>query len=156
LQYLSTATFWQQNANETFMEVMRLESRPTWIPVVALALRDADGRLLLQQRPPHKHHGSLWEFPGGKVESTEFPRLALCREIMEELAITLDPADLQPAYVADEGANGGIVLILYTARCWSGDICGMEGQQWDWFTPAEARQLPMPPMDSTLLERLLQ
>ncbi len=60
---------------------------PTWLPVVALALERADGRILMQRRPPGKAHGGLWEFPGGKVEAGESPRAALVREVNEELAI---------------------------------------------------------------------
>ncbi|MEO5705735.1 MAG: (deoxy)nucleoside triphosphate pyrophosphohydrolase [Alteraurantiacibacter sp.] len=122
--------------------------------VVALALHDAAGRFLLQQRPLEKHHGGLWEFPGGKVEIGEIPRLALCREIREELDITISPDDLLPAFMEDEGAGGGIVMILYTARCWTGSIAGLEGQQWGWFSLAEMAGLPMPPMDRSFAARL--
>ncbi len=124
--------------------------------VVALALSDDSGRLLLQERPAHKHHGGLWEFPGGKVEATESARFALCREIAEELAITIRPQDLYPALAADEGADGGIVLIVYTCRRWAGEVQGLEGQRWGWFTRQEAAALPMPPMDADLLERMPQ
>ncbi len=58
----------------------QLENKPTFVPVVAAALRDGAGRLLLQQALPHKRHAGQWEFPGGKVESGENPRIALCRE----------------------------------------------------------------------------
>lgn len=122
--------------------------------VVALALRDHEGRFLLQQRPPDKRHGGLWEFPGGKVENEEIPRVALCREIAEELAITVRPGDLSPALLDDEGEAGGIVLILYNASRWTGRITGLEGQQWGWFTPAAMRDLPMPPMDRGFADRL--
>jgi 8-oxo-dGTP diphosphatase len=131
-----------------------LASRSTWVPVVALALKNAEGRLLLQQRPPGKAHAGLWEFPGGKVESEEFPRLALCREIAEELAITILPQDLAPALLADEGPMPGIVLFLYTCTRWRGLIVGLEGQAWGWFAPSALADLPMPPMDRSFAERL--
>ena len=127
---------------------------PTWTPVVALALRDKAGRVLLQQRLAGKHHAGLWEFPGGKVESEETPRFALVREIAEELAIELDPAALQARLLADEGSGGGVVLFLYTASQWLGEIVPADGQAWGWFTPAEAAALPLAPMDRDLLERL--
>lgn len=127
---------------------------PTWLPVVALALTDAEGRLLLQQRPAEKHHGGLWEFPGGKVENGENPRDSLVREIAEELGLQLDPAQLSPALVADELASGPVVLILYTATVFAGVPQGLEGQQWGWFTRAEAARLPLAPMDRDLLHRL--
>ena len=127
---------------------------PTWTPVVALALTDAAGRLLLQQRPAGKHHGGMWEFPGGKVENGENPRLSLVREIAEELGLRLDPADLFPALVADEGGEKPVVLILYTAANFAGEPAGLEGQQWGWFTRAEAAKLPLAPMDRDMLHRL--
>jgi 8-oxo-dGTP diphosphatase len=131
-----------------------MANSPTWVPVVALALTGADGRLLLQQRPMAKHHGGLWEFPGGKVQNGENPRAALVREIAEELGIGLDPEALFPALAADEGMGNPVVLILYTAREWQGDPAGLEGQHWGWFTRAEASALTLAPMDRDLLARL--
>ena len=60
---------------------------PRVLIVVAVALIDADGRVLLQQRPAHKEHGGLWEFPGGKIDEGELPEAALIRELKEELGI---------------------------------------------------------------------
>ena len=122
--------------------------------MVALALFDADGRLLLQQRPAHKHHGGLWEFPGGKVETGENPRLALVREIAEELGLALDPGLLVPAHFAEEGAQSPIVLLLYTSVHQGGEAVACDGQAFDWFTLAEAAALPLAPMDRSLLEKL--
>jgi 8-oxo-dGTP diphosphatase len=131
-----------------------LESNPTWLAVVAVALRNESGCLLLQQRPLHKHHGGLWEFPGGKVESGETPRLALVREIAEELGITLETSSLVPLLLADEGAAGRVVLFLYSAATWGGEVTPHEGQEWGWFTLAEACALDLAPMDRSLLERM--
>jgi len=134
-----------------------MEKSPTTVLVVAAAIRDGAGRLLLQQCPPHKRHAGLWEFPGGKVEYEEIPRVALCREIAEELAIALDPERLEPAGFAEEApAEGrpGLVLMLYTCRSWSGDPEALEGQTWKWFTIEQAAELDLPPMDRTLLARL--
>ena len=122
--------------------------------VVALALQDDSGRILLQKRPEHKHHGGLWEFPGGKVESGETPRLALCREILEELGIVIDPAGLVPALAGDEGPDGQLVLILYTCRNWSGNVTGMEGQQWAWHSLDAAKKLRLAPIDADFLKRM--
>ena len=127
---------------------------PTWIPVVALALADGKGRLLLQQRLPGKHHAGLWEFPGGKVQTRENPRFALVREIAEELGLMVDPVDLSPTLVADEPGEGAVVLFLYTATRWRGGPVGLEGQPWGWFTQAEAATLPLAPMDRDLLSRM--
>ncbi|MXP41339.1 NUDIX domain-containing protein [Altererythrobacter soli] len=125
--------------------------------VVAAAIRDSEGRVLLQERLPGKHHAGLWEFPGGKVEPSENPRFALRREVEEELGVGLDEEAMAPAGFADREAGGGepaIVLFLYECPGWEGDPEGREGQRWGWFTWAEAAALPLPPMDRTLLESL--
>ncbi len=127
---------------------------PTWILVVALALRDEKGRLLLQQRLPGKHHGGLWEFPGGKVEAAEKPSLALVREIAEELALELDPGQLEPAFFAEETGDPAVVLNLYTSHQAVPQPQGLEGQAWGWFTLEEASALPLAPMDRKLLSRI--
>ena len=139
------------------MRCASLENKPTIVLVVAAAIRDADGRLLLQQCPPHKRHAGLWEFPGGKVEIGETPRFALCREIAEELGLELAEEALEPTGFAEEAAgtdHPGFVLMLYTSFRWSGDPHPFEGQRWGWFSPAEAFELPMPAMDRALLARL--
>ena len=129
---------------------------PVWMPVVALALVDREGRLLLQERPAGKHHGGLWEFPGGKVDSGETPRDALVREIAEELAIVLSPEDCEPLGLAEEprAGQGPVVLMCYLARRWQGEPQACEGQRWGWFAREEALKLPLAPMDRRLVERL--
>jgi 8-oxo-dGTP diphosphatase len=149
--------FSQRGANETLMRKLNVENSPTFVAVVAAAIRDSAGHLLLQQCPAHKRHAGLWEFPGGKVESEEIPRLALCREISEELDLELDPGALLPAGFAEElPAEGrpGLVLLLYTCRTWRGTPTGLEGQNWGWFTHEEARGLELPAMDRALLAGL--
>jgi 8-oxo-dGTP diphosphatase len=135
-----------------------LEKKPTFVPVVAAAIRDGAGRLLLQQGLPHKRHAGLWEFPGGKVETGETPRFALCREVAEELGIDLVEAALEPMGFAEEAGTDSrpaLVLFLYTSLQWHGEPEAREGQGWDWFSPEEATSLPMPAMDRALLAALL-
>lgn len=122
--------------------------------MVAGALTRADGRVLLHRRPPGKHHGGLWEFPGGKVEAAENTREALVRELAEELGITADPAALAPVGFADDEAAGEaakIVILLYTLGAWIGEPGHEEGGLSGWFTPAEAAELPLAPLDRILL-----
>jgi 8-oxo-dGTP diphosphatase len=135
-----------------------LERKPTFVPVVAAAIRDGVGRVLLQQCLPHKRHAGSWEFPGGKVENGETPRFALCREVAEELGVVLEEDGLEPAGSAEEPPeNGrpGLVLILYTCLRWHGEPQALEGQRWGWFTLEEAARLPLPPMDRALLAGLV-
>ncbi|MBH5322821.1 NUDIX domain-containing protein [Aurantiacibacter sediminis] len=144
----------QPEVNAKWAGILNVENIPTWLPVVALALRDGAGRLLLQQRAADKHHGGLWEFPGGKVEVSEKPRLALVREIDEELGLVLDPDRLEPAGFAEEEGARHIVLFLYSANSPNAEPVAMDGQQWGWFQLDEASQLPLAPMDRELLARL--
>ena len=111
--------------------------------------------MLLQQRPAAKHHGGSWEFPGGKVETAENPRHALSREIAEELAISLDPLEMMPlgfAEEAGEGARPTVVLFLYSCPNWEGSPRALEGQEFSWFSLADAAALPLAPMDRQLLQ----
>jgi len=140
------------------MRSVNVENSPTFILVVAAAIVDGAGRLLLQQALPGKRHAGQWEFPGGKVEPAESPRFALCREVREELALELDEAVLQPAGFAEEApADGrpGLVLLLYRCTRWSGVPEACEGQRWAWFTLAEADSLPLAAMDRAVLGGLI-
>lgn len=128
------------------------------MPVVAAALQDAAGKWLMHRRPPGSYHAGLWEFPGGKVENGENPPFALAREIAEETSIVLDPADLQPAGFAWQGAENGrpaIVIMLYTTSHWRGEPEALEGGELAWFDAGEIHHLPKPPLDLALAQQLL-
>ncbi|MEO1730547.1 MAG: (deoxy)nucleoside triphosphate pyrophosphohydrolase [Pseudomonadota bacterium] len=116
-----------------------------------------DGLWLMQQRPLEKHHGGLWEFPGGKVEPTEFPKEALCRELSEELGIGVFPGDCAELFFAEQPqteSEKGIVILLYTIRQWQGDPVALEGGAVDWFSLESIQNLDKPPLDRTLAARL--
>ena len=133
--------------------MVEVQNIPTWLMVVALALFDQEGRVLLQQRPAGKHHGGMWEFPGGKVEVSEKPVKALVREVAEELGLAIDAFMLEPALFAEEGSDPAIVLNLYTSHQPVGEPQALEGQAWGWFSLAQAMALPLAPMDRKLLSR---
>lgn len=113
----------------------------------------------MHRRPPNKHHGGLWEFPGGKVENGENPGEALAREIAEEAGLNLDPVDLTPAVFAQEcdtGSRDPIVILLYTSH-WDGCApVALEGGELAWFTPQQIAELDKPPLDVELVDRLFQ
>ncbi|RPF72546.1 NUDIX domain-containing protein [Aurantiacibacter spongiae] len=127
---------------------------PTWLPVVALALFDSRGRMLMQRRPAGRHHAGCWEFPGGKVEALETPREALVREIAEELGLSLDASALAPAHFADDQGARPLVLFLYTSNQAVGRPASLEGQEWAWLTPDEAGERDLAPLDRVLLSGL--
>lgn len=116
--------------------------------VVAAALIDSRRRILVQQRPPQKQHGGLWEFPGGKVEPDETPEAALARELAEELGIAVAPETLTAASFA---TGPGIVLLLYSARAWTGDPVATDGARIAWVDGPGLGSLPMPPADVPLV-----
>ena len=121
------------------------------LDVVALALIDQSGRVLMQQRCADRQHGGLWEFPGGKLEAGETAVIGLIREIDEELGLVLAEPDLNWLARA-EGPCTGIVINLYTCRRWEGVPGCLDAQEIGWFTPNELDELAMPPLDRPLAE----
>jgi 8-oxo-dGTP diphosphatase len=123
--------------------------------VVAAALIDADGRVLMQRRPAGKAHAGLWEFPGGKVEPGESAELALARELEEELGIIVAAADLAPLAFASVPAGArSLLLLLYVCDRWHSEPQALEADALTWRHPADLRDLPMPPADVPLVAAL--
>jgi len=120
--------------------------------VSAVALIDADGRILLAQRPPGKTMAGLWEFPGGKVEPGETPETALIRELYEELGIDTQTACLAPMTFASHAyADFHLLMPLFACRRWQGVAQPREGQSLAWVRANELRRYPMPPADLPLI-----
>lgn len=131
------------------------------IPVVAVALIDASGRILMQQRRADRAFGGLWEFPGGKVETGESPESALIREIEEELGLILECGELTPLTFASDPAQPPAprqphVILLYTCHHWQGEPDCLDGESIAWVMPEELMALPMPPLDVPLAKALLR
>mgnify|MGYP001556215033 CR=1 FL=1 len=124
----------------------------TTLVVVAAALVDRDGRLLVQQRPQGKPMAGLWEFPGGKIEPGETPERALIRELGEELAIDVDHACLAPAcFASDMLGEKHLLLLLYVCRKWRGTPVAQHASALRWVRPVELHALEMPPADEPLI-----
>jgi 8-oxo-dGTP diphosphatase len=120
--------------------------------VSAVALVDADGRVLLAQRPAGKAMEGLWEFPGGKVEPGETPEAALIRELHEELGIGTWQSCLAPLTFASHGYDDFHLLMpLFACRKWTGVPRAREGQALAWVRPGDLRDYPMPPADLPLI-----
>ena len=120
--------------------------------VVAAALIDEDGRVLIAQRPEGKALAGLWEFPGGKVDHEESPEAALIRELGEELGIEVAASVLEPATFASHSYDGFHLLMpLYVVSQWSGDVIAHEHPAMAWVHPAEMTSYPMPPADIPLV-----
>ncbi|MEO1293813.1 MAG: (deoxy)nucleoside triphosphate pyrophosphohydrolase [Pseudomonadota bacterium] len=120
--------------------------------VVAAALIDPDGRVLIAQRPEGKSMAGLWEFPGGKVEPGERPEEALIRELEEELGVSTHESCLAPLTFASHGYEDFHLLMpLFACRKWQGTARSAEGQQLAWVAPNRLREYPMPPADLPLI-----
>ncbi len=123
--------------------------------VVAAALVDTDGRVLLAQRPEGKSLAGLWEFPGGKLDPGETPEMALIRELHEELGIAVEEPCLAPFTFASHAYDHVHMLMpLYLCRKWQGTPVGREGQALAWVLPARLGDYKMPPADIPLVAML--
>ena len=123
--------------------------------VVAVALVDIDGRVLIAQRPKGKSMAGLWEFPGGKVEEGEQLEAALIRELEEELGIDVSENCLAPFTFASHSYDVFHLLMpLYVCRVWEGTVTPKEGQVLKWVRPLQLKEYPMPPADVPLVAML--
>jgi 8-oxo-dGTP diphosphatase len=124
--------------------------------VAACALVDADGRVLLSERPAGKQLAGLWEFPGGKIEPGESPEDTLVRELAEELGILTKPACLAPlTFASHRYETFHLLMPLYVCRRFEGIPIGREGQKIKWVRPRDMRNYPMPPADEPLIPFLV-
>ena len=124
--------------------------------VAACALVDADGRVLIAQRPAGRPMAGSWEFPGGKVEAGERPEDTLIRELKEELGIIVDKACLAPlAFASHSYPQFHLLMPLYVCRRWQGTVMALEGQKLAWVRPNRLREYPMPPADEPLVSHLM-
>jgi len=129
-----------------------VSAAPRIVLVAAVALVDADGRVLLARRPEGKAMAGLWEFPGGKVDPGETPEAALIRELHEELGIDTWASCLAPLTFASHGYETFHLLMpLFVCRKWDGTPTPREGQALKWVRPEALRDYPMPPADVPLI-----
>lgn len=123
--------------------------------VVAVALVDTDGRVLLQRRPAGKAMAGLWEFPGGKLGQGESPEAALIRELREELGIDTEESCLAPfTFASHRYDDFQLLMPLYVCRVWKGTVTPQEGQAFKWVRPLDMGGYPMPPADQPLVAML--
>ncbi len=119
--------------------------------IVAAALVDGDGRVLIGKRPEGKQLAGLWEFPGGKVEAGETPEAALIRELEEELGIAVKADCLSPfVFASHELPYGHLLMPLYLCRRWEGFVQRREHADLAWVKPTALFDYPMPPADAPL------
>jgi len=123
--------------------------------VAAVALVDADNRVLIAKRPEGKAMAGLWEFPGGKVEDGELVEAALIRELREELGIEIGVGCLAPfTFASHSYETFHLFMPLYLCRGWQHEIIPQEGQEVCWVKAKELRLYDMPPADVGLCAML--
>jgi 8-oxo-dGTP diphosphatase len=122
------------------------------LTVVAVALVDPDGRVLLARRPEGKPMAGLWEFPGGKIHAGESPEAALIRELSEELGIDVAESCLAPlTFASHRYESFHLLMPLFVCRRWNGMPRAQEGQTLAWVRPARLGDYAMPPADRPLI-----
>jgi 8-oxo-dGTP diphosphatase len=120
--------------------------------VVACALVDVDGRVLIAKRPQGKQLAGMWEFPGGKLEEGETPEDCLIRELHEELGISVTHACLAPlAFTSHAYDLFHLLMPLYVCRRWAGFVSAREHEAIAWVRPERLADYPMPPADAPLV-----
>ena len=120
--------------------------------VVACALIDVDGRVLICKRPQGKHLAGMWEFPGGKVDTGETPEACLIRELHEELGIKVTSACLAPFVFTSHGYDSFHLLMpVYLCRRWEGFVSALEHEAIAWVKPDKLADYPMPPADEPVV-----
>jgi 8-oxo-dGTP diphosphatase len=152
ITWLRAPLIFHTSVNKTLRLNEKMEKNPTMLFVVAAALTNQAGEILLQKRPEGRQMAGLWEFPGGKVDSGESPESALARELLEELDVVVDPFDLHPFSFASEPlGNRNLLLLLYICDIWQGDPKPLESPEIRWLKPTDMHMLPMPPADKPLV-----
>ncbi|UOM33213.1 (deoxy)nucleoside triphosphate pyrophosphohydrolase [Acuticoccus sp. I52.16.1] len=121
--------------------------------VAAAALIDEAGHILVTQRPPGKAMAGLWEFPGGKIEAGETPEVALCRELFEEIGVTVDPATPEPLTFASHTYDDfHLMMPLFAVRRWTGTPRTKEVADLKFVAPLALSLLEMPAADAPLVQ----
>jgi 8-oxo-dGTP diphosphatase len=125
------------------------------IHVVAAAIADAAGRVLIAQRPNGKHMAGAWEFPGGKIEPGEAPLKALARELREELGIEIGPGPHRPVRrIKHSYPDRDVLIDVWRVDELSGSARGLDAQALRWCSPDQLEQAPLLPADRPIVAAL--
>lgn len=125
------------------------------LTVACAILVDADGRVLVADRPAGKDMAGLWEFPGGKLEPLESPEAALVRELREELGLETAASCLAPCGFASHAYERfHLLLLAFAIRKWRGTPVAKEGQRLQWVRVNDLFRLDMPPADRPLIGQI--
>lgn len=121
--------------------------------VVAGLVFDADGRVLIAQRPTGKALAGRWEFPGGKVAPGETAHAAIVRELREEIGIEAGDAE-RLMYYAAVYPGRTIWLDVWMIRDWSGQPRALDAQSLEWVEPSRLREHDILEADAPIVAAL--
>ena len=127
----------------------------TPVEVVAGALFDASGRVLIAQRPAGKALAGRWEFPGGKLHEGEEAYAGLVRELREELGVEVEAAERLIRY-SHAYPERVVWLDMWIVSAWSGEPRGLDGQALKWVAPGRLREEDILEADQPIVEALLR
>ncbi len=135
------------------MTFTKYEDGCAYLHVVAAAVVDARGRVLIAERPKHKSHGGLWEFPGGKREAGESSLAALRREFREEIGIDLTrgrPLIRVPFHYPGRS----LILDVWRVDGFAGVAEPREGQRLAWVAPERLVDFEFPEANRPVVRAL--
>lgn len=125
------------------------------IYVAAGIMVNAQGQILVAQRPKGKSMEGFWEFPGGKIEPNEIPEHALIREFKEELNIDIKEESLDAiTFMSYDYEKFHLFMPVWAIYEWQGEVKGNEGQNLAWIEPSALSELPMPPADIPMVGKM--
>lgn len=122
--------------------------------LVTAAIIEDKGKFLITQRLKESHNGLRWEFPGGKIEFGEDPRVCLEREIMEELGIKIKAGEILEYSSHVYGEDKHIVLLGFKCKFVSGKIQKKGINNFAWITSKEASKYDITEADLPFIEKL--
>ena len=123
--------------------------------VVACALINEQGKVLINKRPKGKDYAGYWEFPGGKIQENETPEQAIIREIEEEISIDINSSCLAPLSFSTYNSKSlNLVLLLFIARRWKGIESANFHTELLWVKINKLRDFKMPPANNYLIASL--
>jgi mutator protein MutT len=124
------------------------------VHVVAAAVIDAMGRVLIAQRPTGKHLAGGWEFPGGKLEPGEERLAGLARELREELGIRIEASARPLIRVRHAYPSRDVLLDVWVVRRFAGEPQGLDGQALRWCAVEDLGQANLLPADEPIVAAL--
>jgi 8-oxo-dGTP diphosphatase len=123
--------------------------------VVAAALYDRDGRVLIAERPAGKHMAGRWEFPGGKVTAGESEADALARELREELGVNVT-ASRPFMRLTHSYEDREVELSMWIVESFNGEPQGLDGQRFKWVQPTRLQEEDVLEADRPFVEALIR